>query len=196
LGGTLAALNPDFSRVVLNEGGAGLSHVMFRSQAFQSFLASIAIKQRDPLNQRKLAATMQPLLDRIDPATYAPHVLGDKLPGSPPDRRVCMQTGLGDITVPNLATFMHARYLGLAEIAPTAQAIFGAQPVNAPAASSAITVFDFGIDQHVYELPSPPLDKDPVHEAVRVLGTALAQMNQFYTDGTITNPCGGPCRAK
>jgi hypothetical protein len=196
LGGTLAALNPDFSRIVLNVGGAGLSHMMFRSQAFQSLLAAIAIKQRDSLNQRKLAATMQPLLDRIDPATYAPHVLGDKLPGSPADRRICMQTGIGDITVPNLAAFMHARHLGLAEIVPTAQTIFGVQPVSAPALSSAITVFDFGIDPHVYELPSPPIDKDPVHEALRVRGTALAQMNQFYADGTIINPCGGPCSAK
>jgi hypothetical protein len=197
LGGVQAALNPYFTRVVLNVGGAGLTHMMTRATPFAPMLGMIGLSLPEPLDQAKLVATLQPQLDRIDPASYAEYVLAKKLPGSPDDRRVCMQTGLGDAEVPNLGSWLHARMLGFGEITPNAYAVWGVPQIQAGQGpqSSALTVFDFGIDLQKSRDPVTPPD-NPVHEGVRIDPNALTQIDQFFTDGTITNPCGGPCKAQ
>ena len=50
-----------------------------------------------------MIATLQPLFDRIDPAHWAPYVLNEPLPGDESwvERRVLMQVGVADTSVPN-----------------------------------------------------------------------------------------------
>lgn len=193
LGGTLAALDPNLSRIVLNVGGAGLSQMMFRSRPFEPFLAFIGMSFQDTLDQQKVAAMLQVPLDRIDPATYAHMVLEHPLPGSHPDRRVLLQIGLGDVQVPNIASFLHARLLGIGQIEPSTYPIFGIPQVSAPQTSAA-SVFDFGIDlDKVYSQPMASKEENVVHEGVRIAEPALEQMRQFFEDGTIIHPCDGPC---
>jgi pimeloyl-ACP methyl ester carboxylesterase len=104
LGGTLAALDPDLTRVALNVGGAGFTHLMMRARPFEGFLSLLELSIKDPLTQQAYLATLQRHFDRFDPATWAVHVLADPLPGSPDDRRVVLQVGLGDSAVPNLGS--------------------------------------------------------------------------------------------
>ncbi|MEO6953290.1 MAG: hypothetical protein ABI321_15935 [Polyangia bacterium] len=198
LGTMLAALSPDFEQIVLNVGGAGFTQLMWRAVPFNNFLNFIGVAEPDPLEQQKLTGSLQVQFDRIDPVTYAPHVLGSPLPGSP-QRRVLMQNGLGDLEVPNLGSFLLARQLGIPELAPNADAVYLVPQSNGPIQGSALTLWDFGVDlTAAYGVAKPPAhDDNPVHEGLRGQPTALAQMNAFFqSNGPIINPCdGGICHA-
>lgn len=192
LGGTLAALDPNLSRVVLNVGGAGLSHMMFRSRAFAPFFLVIETSFPDVLDHQKFAALLQVAFDRIDPATYAPLVVTNPLPGSHPDRRVLVQIGLGDAQVPNLGSFLHTRLLGIGQLAPSNYPILGVPQVEGPQTSAA-SVYDFGIDLEKVYATAAPAPENIVHEALRIAEPALVQMDRFFEDGTVIHPCDGPC---
>ena len=195
LGGTLAALNNDFSRIVLNVGGGGFTHIMPRSAAFGPFGALLSIAFPDPLVGPSFLCMLQGPLDHIDSTTYAKNVLTEPLSGAPADRRVLMQVGLGDAEVPNMGSFLHARALGIGQLVPAPSNVFGLAPVDANAPSS-MTLFDFGLDRSLYAAPNP-LPHNAVHEGVRIDKHALAQMKAFLRpDGHIIDACGGPCRAE
>lgn len=194
LGGTMAAMNPDLDRIALNVGGAGFTHMMMRARPFSGFLLLIENAIPDPLDQQKYIAQLQAQFDRTDPATYARFLLKEQLPGNAPDRRILFQTGLGDTSVPNVGAFLHARLIGLPLLQPAPRSIYGLQPVDAPTAQSAVALYDFGIDTAlIYKDASPQPDGTPVHEGLRALTAARAQMDRFWTDGTIVNACSGVC---
>jgi len=186
LGATLAALDPALTRVVLNVGGGGFTHMMPRSAAFGPFSVMLDVTFKDELLVQAYIAMFQRALDRIDPVTYAPLVIGA------PERRVLMQTGLGDAAVPNAGSFLHARALRLKQTMPAPQNVFGLEPATDPSAS-ALTVFDFGIDTSGSANPSP-LPQNAVHDDLRIAPAALRQMDEFLRPGgTILHPCDGPC---
>ncbi|MEA2747078.1 MAG: hypothetical protein QOI41_1221 [Myxococcales bacterium] len=193
LGGTLAGL-ADFPRIVLNVGGGGFTHIMPRSLNFGPFGLLLGLELPDPLVAQSFAAIMQRSLDRIDPITYAPFVLASPLPGNAtPDRRVLMQIGLGDPAVPNLASFLHARALGIAQAMPAPLSVFGLLPVADADAPSSLTVFDFHVDTAGY-VEGKPISPNAVHEGVRVNPAALRQMEAFMKPGgAIVHTCDGPC---
>ncbi|MBX3208116.1 MAG: hypothetical protein KF764_23925 [Labilithrix sp.] len=187
LGGTLAALDPNLSRVVLNVGGGGFTHMMPRSANFGPFSIVLDVTFKDELMVQAYVAMFQRPLDRIDPVTYAPLV------GEAPERRVLLQVGLGDAQVPNAGSWLHARALGATLTTPSPAAVFGLEEAAAPTGTSALTLFDFGIDTSGYAAPSP-LGQNGVHEGVRVNAGALRQMDKFLRPGgAVVHPCDGPC---
>ena len=192
LGGVQAAVNPDLSRVVLNVGGAGFTHMMPRALPFAPLFAVISSSLRDPLATQSYVAMFAESLDRIDPATYAPFVLSRKLPGSATDRQVLMQVGLADAAVPNLGSFLHARALGIPLTGPSPSAVFGLAEVDPAAVKSALTLFDFGLDASGYALGT--LVPNKVHDSVRVDTQALAEMDVFFREGRVASTCAGPCQ--
>ena len=192
LGGTLAAL-ADFTRVVLNVGGGGLTHIMPRSLNFGPFSLLLGTVFSDPLMVQSYIAMMQRPLDRIDPVSYAPLVLSSPLPGSPADRRVLIQTGLGDPQVPNVGAFLHARALGIPQAIPAPISVFGLAPVADSDAPSSLTLFDFHVDTSGYA-EGKPISPNEVHGGVRTNVAALRQIEAFMKPGgTIIHACEGPC---
>jgi hypothetical protein len=186
LGGTLAALDPALTRVVLNVGGGGFTHMMPRAAPFGPFSLVLDVAFKDELLVQAYIAMFQRALDPIDPVSYASLVVGV------PERRVLVQTGLGDAVVPNAGSFLHARALGLKQTMPAAHDVFGLEAATDPGAS-ALTVFDFGIDTTGTANPSP-LPQNEVHDGLRIKAAALRQMDEFLRPGgTIIHPCDGPC---
>lgn len=179
LGGTLAAFDPDLDRIVLNVGGAALTQMMFRARPFSSFLLMLASGMKEEFLQRKFTATLQPAFDRIDPAFWARYVLQDKLPGSPEDRRILQQAGIGDVQVPNLGSFLHARLLGLPQITPAPSIVFGLQQQPGPIEGSAFALYDFGVSPEVYREPKGATKETPIHNNLRLRPDALEQMDLF-----------------
>lgn len=194
LGGTYLALSHEVRRAVLEVGGANFSFMMFRARPFAGFLTVIGMSVPDRAEQQLFASISQTTFDRIDPLTWAPYVVREPLPESPRDRVVLLQMGLGDTQVPNAATELHARALGLRTLTPSVRPVPGLDAVTAPSDSSALTVFDLGIRDLPGATGIPPNDGNIVHEGVRMLPASMRQLDALLRpDGRITHTCDGPC---
>ena len=195
LGGTLAAMNPDFDRIVFNVGGCAFTHMMSRSSNFSYYLMLIeTLTLADPFERQKMLAMMQPFFDRFDPAIYAKYVLREPLPGSPVDRRVLMQTGFADPQVPDFTAQLHARLLGIPVLEPSPEKIWGLDTVDSPAPGSAYTYFKYDVDASFRDTARPTDVGNEVHEGIRRLEATKRQLDGFLRpDGVIEHPCDGPC---
>ncbi|HEY1958143.1 MAG TPA: hypothetical protein VGH28_21130 [Polyangiaceae bacterium] len=184
LGSVMSSLNPDVERAVLNVGGASWEQMMPRASPFAGFNFFIKTTMGSELGAQTIEAMLASALDRIDPATYAPYLVG---------KPVIMQAGVGDAEVPNAATFFQARLLGLSMIEPTPTVAYGVPLHAASGLDSALTLWDFGISPDVYRVASPPAD-NAVHNGLRDVPTAITQMNAFLRNGgTVVDPCPAVC---
>ncbi|MBM4358826.1 MAG: hypothetical protein FJ096_12045 [Deltaproteobacteria bacterium] len=194
LGGTFLGLSPRIERGVLGVGGADFSLMMFRARPFLGFLAFVQLGMPDPLDQQKFAAFAQLEMDRIDPLTYAPHVLAEPLPGSIDARQVLLQIGIGDVAVPNLASHLHARALGVKHLTPAPRNIVGLEAAKGPIEGSALVEFDFGIAPLPGARAQPSVDDTPAHEGVRRSKAGQEQLDRFLRpSGAVEATCDGPC---
>jgi hypothetical protein len=193
LGGTYTALAPEVERAALSVGGANFSLIAFRAQPFTAFLILIGSILEDKLDQQKFGVMLQQSFDRVDPLTYAPHVLSDTFPGTPPERRILLQIGLGDPAVPNVAAHLHARALGIPELAPAPRVLPGIEAKDGPL-DSALVEFDFGISPWPDRVAMPATEGNDVHEDVRRLTAAKEQIQRFFSpNGQVEATCDGVC---
>ncbi len=191
LGGTMTAINPLIDRICLQVGGAGFTHMMFRARPFESFLLLIRGILPDPMDQQLFAATLQRSFDRFDPGSFADYLLTAPLDDAPA-RPLLFQAGLGDVSVPNLGSFLHARLVGIPLVEPSPAEVYGLETTDGPAPAG-LTLFDFGIDLSVYDEARPAEENNEVHEAVRLEPAALEELGGFLRDGMVVHPCDGPC---
>tara|TARA_B100000683_G_scaffold103112_1_gene101792 strand:+ start:209 stop:2227 length:2019 start_codon:yes stop_codon:yes gene_type:complete len=195
LGGTLAAVEPGIERYVLNVGGGGFSHMMFRAAPFKLFSEVIeTFLTDDARKQRKLIATLMRLFDRIDSLIYAPYVLQNPLTGGIQDRHILMQTGVGDDQVPNVASYHHARAIGLDVTTPSPVVPWGLQEASDMPLASGLTIYDFGVDIEFYRIANNPDQDNGVHNGVSGVPAALSQIDAFLQPtGQVTHPCNEAC---
>jgi hypothetical protein len=198
LGAVMSTVNARVRRSVLQVGGAGLSHMMFRARPFAGFLLFLDSSVPDPLEQQLLAAQLQRGFDRFDPSAWSPYLLELSLPDGPESgaagRQVLLQLARADSQVPNLGGFMHARALGLPWVEPSSIAApFGFARATAPlSGGSGVYTFDYGVDP-AFENDADFPEGNFVHEAARRTPEAIAQMKAFFDDGVIIDPCDGGC---
>jgi hypothetical protein len=193
LGSVYAALSPRVDRVVLGVGGAGFSLIATRAAPFQSLLTLIDVATTKPQQSTRAMLTAQTVFDRIDPITWAPELLAPTETVGPKSRKVLMQVGISDTQVPNVASHVHARTLGLALLQPAPRPVFGLTPATAPYDGSALQEFDFGIAAPDL-IGQPNTEINKVHEAVRRLQASIAQIDAFLRpDGKIVAPCDSVC---
>ncbi len=190
---TALTLSPHFARGALCVPGGFWSRMMWRSADFSEFALLLSAAYPDPLDRQVLTALSQPLWDYTDPNTFAPHVLKDPLPGAGGTKQVLYQEGLGDAQVPNLTTRAMARTMGLPLLNQPIESVFGIDPVSAPA-DSAYVQYDIGQMPRPGATNVPPMD-NPVHEAIRRLEAAKAQLQAFLTEGgQVIDSCNAmPC---
>lgn len=190
LGGTYVGISPFVRRAVLGSGGANFSMMMYRSVAFGPFRILIDVSIDSPLDRQKFAALLQLTMDRIDPLTYAPNVIGAPPDGAPFDRQVLIQTGIADASVPAIAAHLHARAMGIASLEPAPRDIWGLPAREGPL-PSALVEADFGY------LPNPrpeTFEANEVHEAVRRLPALQEQVDRFLMEGgLVEHTCDGRC---
>lgn len=194
-GVTMLALNPLLDRGVLGVGGGPYSFMMARSGSFVPFVALLQGPLQSALTISKLIMLSQNRWDRVDPMTYAPHLLKDTYPKSPANRHILMQNAIGDHLVNHLSTHLVARAAGIPLLEGASDPVWGLDTVAGPADDAILFV-----DYKLAELPGvycklPPDTQEPeVHEEVRRNPKIKAQLDAFcQPDGMITNTCDGKC---
>lgn len=192
LGSALAALSPDVERFALGVGGIDFPVMMPRTTRWPllELVFSDAYPRRVDRDLLLVMSAQQ--WDLFEASAFAPHVLGDPLPGSPP-KRVLFQIGLEDCDTTNIASFIAARTLGLSQLTPAALPVWGLDAAAAPQ-ESAFVVYDLGRPPLPAGTLPPPADNG-VHEGVRRDPRAQAQIVSFLrAGGSVVDTCGGACR--
>ena len=185
-GGTFMALAPGIVRGVLNVPGANLSLLMYRSGAFRSLKLLIGLFYGDPLDHQLLITLSQSEWDRTDPISFVPHLLANPLSGVPL-KRILVQESIDDATVPNVATEVMARTMGLPGM-DLERPVFGIPEKTGPL-DSAYTQWD----SHPTPVPAPgnvPPQDNGAHEAARRMPVLIQQLGAFFRpDGRVESLC-------
>jgi hypothetical protein len=189
MGMAFMGYDPDVLRGVLGCGGGFWSTMLPRSTNWR--LADLLLPEQypDPLDVSMLLQLWQMQIDYSDPATIAPYILNAPLRGVP-KKQVLSQMGLYDAQVSNLVTEMIARTEGEPLLSPAVTTPYGLTPTKGPL-SSALTTWD------INGMPIPPgTNRTPgadnqVHEAIRRIPQAEAQVDTFFSTGQIVDTCGG-----
>jgi len=188
LGTTLAALSPDMGHFGLGVAGMDFPVQMPRNYAWPNIEGLFKISWPRRIDRDLIVVMSAHYWDYVD-SSLGPHVLAHRLPGSSPPQ-VLMQIGLYDTDVVNVSSELAARTLGIPELSPTADPIWGLTAVTAPQ-PNAIVVYDTGA------VPIPdgtiPPTENGVHEKVRLDPRAQAQLVTFLLGGGVTDTCGGAC---
>lgn len=194
-GVTLLSLSPTLDRAALSVGGGPYSLMMSRSASYADLFDLLASQIDDPLTTQKLMALSQHTWDRVDPMTYAGRVLADPYPGTPSERHLLMQIGIGDHSVNNLASHLTARALGIPLLDPTPRPIYGLESAPMPADDGLVVVdFQLATEPGIEARLPTEEEKNGVHEGVRRNARIKQQLDAFFRpDGVIQNLCDGAC---
>ncbi len=178
-------------RGVLNVPGSEWNLMMMRSHDFASLKTFLNSVYPDLLDQQVLIAALQSDWDYTDPISFAPHILGDPLPFTPA-KRILVQEAIDDAEVPNVATRILVRSLGIPGT-NLEQPVYGVDEQAAPL-DSAYTQWDV----HPMPVPPdvnlpPPMDNG-AHGAIRELPLSVQQLQAFFKpDGQVVQTCSGVC---
>lgn len=202
-GTALTALAQDFTRAVLVVPATNFSLMLNRAAPFQQFMPSFDFWYPDKLDQQLAWQLMQMLWDRGEGNGYLGHLTGDPLPGTP-KHEVLLQMAFGDHQVPNVATELTARTIGLPVVRPALEPgrstdvtpqwdLRDAPPL--PFAGSALVVWDSGSPPPPTGNLQPRVGPDP-HGAINITPAGRAQEAEFLRTGRVVDVCAGnPCRA-
>jgi hypothetical protein len=101
-----------------------------------------------------------------------------------------MQIGLYDTDVVNVSSELAARTLGLPELSPTSDPVWGVSAVAAPQ-QNALVVYDEGAAPITNG--TIPATENGVHEKVRLDPRAQQQLATFLLGGGVIGTCNGAC---
>jgi hypothetical protein len=188
LGATFFAYDPFIERAVLHVGAANWAMMFERSSNWATYGVPLKSSYDDLLDAVIMEQVLQMALEGVDGST----VVGMTLPGTP-TKHILMQTSLDDTQVPNLASHFHARSLGLTLLDGSVTVPYGFESRQATSAQDAWLIID------EKPTPKPPTTNEvfgytnDAHEHARRRAAVHAQMRQFWSTGTATNPCTGKC---
>jgi hypothetical protein len=203
LGGALSAVATDWERVFLGVPAMNYSTLLQRSIDFDRFAPLMEEPYPDPLDYQVVLGMVQMLWDRGENNGYAWHVTADPLPGASP-KQVFAFAAFGDHQVPNVATDVMARTMGLSLRAPglapgrstDADPFWGIDTIGAlPFRGSGYVMWDFAT-------PAPPTQNLPNREGDDPHGKGSADARvvemviRFLRTGEIVDVCdAGPCQS-
>lgn len=202
LGAAFLALSPHVKKAVLSVGGGPFSFMMGRSNNFSSFVFFLDTSLKNRMSIQQFMTLSQHTLDRVDPSTYSKYLLNNRFDGGPEDREILMHLGYWDHSVPILSGLIFARNAGFDVLLPSPHMPYGLSGVDGPVSGSALTLYDFNLEDPPGFYPQLPTDAQVdhvenevnVHESIRRQASTKAQIDAFLqVDGVITHTCDGPC---
>lgn len=192
MGGVVAGVATDIERFVLGVTGMSYPTMIKRSVNWRTYDAIMQGGYPEAFTRDLLLVMSASLWDIAEPSTYAPHLVSDPLPGTPP-HFVLMQVGVGDAQVPNVSADLEARTIGIPYLTPSPYEPWGLPSASAPV-PSALVIYDIpGADPAPPGTVSPLMDNE-AHEGVRRSDAAMMQIDAFWQpDGMVTQTCDGVC---
>jgi len=191
MGPSVLALSPDIPKGALLVGGINYPLMISRSVDFYEYEVIFRTWYPERIDREVLMNMMSTLWDGAEAATWTPHLVNDPLPGLEA-KQILYQVARLDSQVPNIASEMAARTMGLSQLAPASSSIWGIPDQEGPL-SSALVYFDIAAE------PPPPgnqpaEDDNGTHGEQRYLDGSRLQINAFFQPGgMIENYCDGPC---
>ncbi|MFO0761211.1 MAG: hypothetical protein U0359_32330 [Byssovorax sp.] len=192
MGSALMGYAPDLERGVLNVGAAGWSNLFHRSLNWALFKLVIDGSYPDKLDQQLLLEVLQAHFDPVDGMSIAPQVLDAPLEGNP-KKHLLLQMAVNDLQVPNLASEIYTRSLGMPMLSEAPLAVAGIEKKDGPL-PSALTAFDFHEEAPPPgNTPAPVTSPNHVHTELRSLPAVEDQLDHFIRTGEVISTCKGPC---
>lgn len=194
-GTSFISLSPDIPRAVFGVPGSAWSTMLTRSIVFSLVKTFIEFDYPDALDLTVITTLAQVRFDHTDPANVGQLLLKRPLPGSPPFRQVLLQEAIGDSQVPNLATDILARAIGVKLLSPSFYAPWGLEPVSAPTTDSVLVQYRLPD----FDQPLPPRvnlapDQDNgVHHEMNFLPNVHQQIGTFLLEGVVELYCDDTC---
>jgi hypothetical protein len=119
-------------------------------------------------------------------------VLAAPLMGDPP-KHILLQMAVNDLQVPNLATELYARTLGLPLLSDSPLDVRGLMKQPGPL-PSALTVWDLHEEAPPSgNVPAPVDSPNKVHTELRALTAVEDQIDHFERTGEVISTCSGVC---
>ncbi len=195
-GAVILTVSRVFERGALVVGGGGLVHFLQRAVSWNDLGLLVEARYPDDLELQLALSVFQQKLDRIDAASFAAHLVHDRLPGRP-ELRLSDHMAVHDSQVSNLVTEMVARSAGLRLVAPSAKPVWGLETVEAPPDGDAealgtLTVYDEALEPAPVG-NQPPEEDNGAHETIRHLESYFEHMRVFLEEGRVIQVCDGPC---
>jgi len=190
----------DVERGVLGVPGSGYPLLLHRSVVFTGgFSAALSGAYPAPDAVSRFLALLGTGWDRFDPLTFAPHIHGDPLPGTP-DHEALLHVAKEDAQVQNEPSFILGRAASAVLMTPAVRPVWGLPEQPYPASpGTAVVEVDFGIPDDPTPRDPPPArpdlpDDGDTHGWLRRFVPAQDQMVHFLATGELIDVCdGAPC---
>ncbi|MCA9664436.1 MAG: hypothetical protein KC503_02575 [Myxococcales bacterium] len=196
-GFVFTALQKRIEKFVLQVPGGPWTLLMQRSARFLPFVGLLLVEYQDPIDLALLIHLSQQFWDPVDPASYAPHILQNPLPGRSA-KKVIVQEALNDPAVNNLGTRYLVRSMGtMPQMTPAHVPLYGVEQKAAPL-DSAYLQWDL---QQSWRHPGgnltpktePPGPENP-HTLLGKTESCRLQLDRFYkADGKAEQTCTAAC---
>ncbi len=190
-GGTVMALTPDVSKGALLVGAMNYPLMIGRSVDFYDYEVVYKVWYPERVDREILMSLMISMWDFAEPNPWIPLLMGEPPPGGEP-RQILYQIAKDDSQVPNVASDIAVRTMGIPMLSPTTVDAWGIETAAGPV-PSAYVYYDLQRE------PAPegneaPLDGNGAHGDQRYIPAAREQLNRFFQpDGVVEDFCGGPC---
>ena len=194
-GASFVSISDEISRGVFAVPGAAWATMFPRSVDWLQFQMYAQPSYPDPLEQTKLLALMQARFDFTDGVNLTRMLLQEPLPGAPA-KTVLLQEAIDDCQVPNVATGILARAIGVQQLGPDYEDIYPLSMVATGTTSSAIAQYYLTSDVATYVPPDTDvaaLHDNGAHFDLNFLPNAQQQIIEFLNTGVINQHCSGVC---
>jgi hypothetical protein len=206
MGGSLAALAPDFTRAVLGVPGMNYSTLLNRSVDFEgAYSVVLYTAYPSKVDQQLGFSVMQMLWDRAESNGYAHHMSTDPLPNTP-KHQIMLQVAFSDHQVANVTAEVEGRTIGATLRTPglapgqhwSIDPAFGFKTATADATPDAsYLVYWYSADRDNLTPPNgnvPPRSGGDPHEDPRRDNRGVELVAEFFRTGRLIDVCdAGPC---
>ncbi len=194
-GSGFISLSDEIPRAVFGVPGSAWGTMLSRSIVFTPIKLVISPYYNDALEIQTLISLFQARFDHTDPANITKLMFKAPLPDAPKDRRVILQEAIGDSQVPNMATEILARAIGVKLMTPALYPVSGLPDVTSPASDSVLN--QYRLENYNNPLPpaenmAPPKDND-VHHAMNFLDNCHLQIAELFFTGDAVQYCSDTC---